>query len=381
MLTFLFGSGADTNALNNLKSGNVFAEAILKESYKKEIELMVGKNRKLNLINKNSTKIYIQTICSNLEEARKCISSEIIENIIRYNNDDNTVSFQGYIKPICKDFYGCIFDDEILNKGICKKREEIKNFFYKNAILFDALDGRFNSLRNIDFNADAKKVLYVYYSIFVLMIKDLYDTKDLSWDIDNVFKILQKKYYSDLNTNSYYSSIKDLNCNVVTTNYTDIAKLQTNKDVIYLHGKLTWFEDLKNLTIYDIEKEEDLKKAVDNKDNLVPFIMIPSGIKPMICRKQIEQFMRFANCLDDTDILIAIGYNFNSEDNHINSIIAEWLRKENSKLLYFDYNNSGRSFEKLMWCEGLLGKIRVIPICEENAISEFNKVVNEVIDK
>lgn len=34
------------------------------------------------------------------------------------------------------------------------------------------------------------------------------------------------------------------------------------------------------------------------------------------------------------DCLVVVGYRFNSEDNHINSVIADWLENSNGKLLY-----------------------------------------------
>lgn len=69
--------------------------------------------------------------------------------------------------------------------------------------------------------------------------------------------------------------------------------------------------------------------------------MIPSGVKPLICTRQIEEFHRFIEALDKSDELCVIGYRFNSEDNHINSIIGNWLRKDaKHKLIFFNYRNN-----------------------------------------
>ena len=46
------------------------------------------------------------------------------------------------------------------------------------------------------------------------------------------------------------------------------------------------------------------------------------------------------------------GYKFNSEDNHINSIISDWLRKENHRLFYLNYKGNV-DFNHLVWTAGL----------------------------
>ena len=52
---------------------------------------------------------------------------------------------------------------------------------------------------------------------------------------------------------------------------------------------------------------------------------------------------------EKSDLLIVIGYQFNSEDNHINSIIADWLRtKKQNKMLYFNFKKSV-VFEDINW--------------------------------
>lgn len=65
------------------------------------------------------------------------------------------------------------------------------------------------------------------------------------------------------------------------------------------------------------------------------------------------------------DCLVVVGYRFNSEDNHINSVIADWLENSNGKLLYLNYNNAV-DFNLFPWaraiqtrnCNGILCDIQ-----------------------
>lgn len=123
--------------------------------------------------------------------------------------------------------------------------------------------------------------------------------------------------------------------------------------MVYLHGKLTWFEDLQNLTVYDITNEEEclLANKMANERMLMPFILIPSGVKPLVCVRQIEEFLKFIAALKESDQLCIIGYHFNSEDNHVNAIIGDWLRAEKKhRLIYFNWKG-GVKLSKLKWME------------------------------
>ena len=83
---------------------------------------------------------------------------------------------------------------------------------------------------------------------------------------------------------------------------------------------------------------------------IIPFLHIPSGVKPIICAKQIEQFHRFCDKLDNSDILVIMGYHFNSDDNHLNAIVSEWLKKGGRKLIYFNFKGE-TNFENFIWAE------------------------------
>ena len=336
-ITFLFGSGADTDYCEKLKSGASFSAALLKDCYKKERkQLLAEKSSQYSLVRSNSVNVFLKTIETYQMEAMQLLDKDVVDICVDYYNSHKS-ELQEEVHQMCKEWY-----DLVTREEEC----EVRNFFLEKAAFFDSLDVKFNSLRNIPFNNNANRVINAYVTIFILMMYSLYTfDDDFYWSWENVFNKLEQKYDCLLNEKrekTYYQEIvdKNIDCHVVTTNYTNIAeKVLKKEDTIYLHGKLTWFEDYKNLTIYDCNKADERKHALDNQSTIFPFILIPSGVKPLICERQIEEFHRAIDVLKHSNLLCVLGYRFNSEDNHINSIIAEWLRREGKQLIYFNYND------------------------------------------
>lgn len=351
--TFLFGSGADTDASDKLKSGQSFAEALLQNRYSRQIKSITEIDAAhFQLIYSGSKKIYIQTIVVHKDKARRLFGSKIVDDIIYYFYGKPDEDLSKRVSDYCREWYKSLKDPK-------PKSDEIKGFFLENAVLFDSLDEKFNSLRDIEYNSNAKRVINAYFTVFLLMFESLYDIPlDFEWSYPTVFEKLRTNYDIDFSHECYYRILagSNIDCNIITTNYTDIAHILTGRnDIIHLHGKMTWFEDLKHLSIFDcteLKNEELSKKSTDDLLHTIPFILIPSGIKPIICKKQIQMFEQFIKALEKSRYLVIVGYKFNSEDNHINSVIAEWLHMRNHKLLYLNYNSSV-DFNSFGWADGL----------------------------
>lgn len=339
-----FGSGADSDYCDKLKSGQSFVSALLIGKFTAEAEKLNGEEYKsYRLIYPSSTKVYLQTIAAYPDKAREVIDRSIVERCLSYVKKNNEVTFKEII-PYCREWYKIVTDES--------NTTEIREFFLKYAILFDSLDEKFNSLRLTNLNDSAKRAIDAYTQVFVLMLKSVYDLdSNFTWNYDAVFQKLNEPYdiSDDSKDLSYYHVLKKsrLKSKIVTTNYTTLAEKKTERSTIYLHGKLTWFEDLKKLTIFDCTDSKE-RQLLNESKRVLPFILIPSGVKPLICPRQIREFSKFIEELRDTDTLVVVGYKFNSEDNHINSIIADWLRNSNGKMVYLNYNNDV-SFSNLDW--------------------------------
>ncbi len=342
---FLLGAGADADY--NILTGGSFFEEIL--NFKDErIKEIFNKNIKSTpLLHHNSKRIYATTIIEN-KDVLKNKFSENLDIIEAYYNGKLEVTRKSDYDNLCKRWY------ELLTKSdfnLTNESKEEKAFFLKHMLLFDELDGKFNTLRyvrNLNENSFTNKVISNYQKIFMLIFDAVYKNNNAR-NLTDVLTYLEGDYdVTDLK-GKYYSIIKDsgLNYNIATTNYTPIAETITGKKAIYLHGNLKWFEDLKHLTIYEVGK--DTASILENKNTIVPFIMIPSGVKPLICTKQMLEYANFIDELEKSDILVILGYRFNSEDNHINSIIFDWIRNNsNAQVYYFRYiPNTGEPEQNL----------------------------------
>lgn len=392
-ITILFGAGADTDCNEKLKSGDSFAEILIKSKYNKEVTAInpkIGKD--IQLISPSSPKVFLKTVETYGKEMKDCgINADNIDKCTEYINRKKGISendkddLYKNIRKICGKWYSALINE----KDSCEK-----SFFLEKAVFFDTLDEKFNTLRNIDYTGDECRIIAAYFHVFISIFIARYniDSDKFEWNFENIFQTIKentdKDKKLDFDNKAYYAVLKESNipCNIVTTNYTDLCERILGKSVTYLHGKLSWFEDLKHLTVYDCTDEKEQKEALENKEYLIPFILIPSGVKPLICTKQMEEFHNFIKSLKKSDFLVVNGYAFNSEDNHVNSIIGEWLRiSEKHKLIYFDYkynrNEDGTSdesiFSKLNWAEKI-SKIDFYDILDTDLIFEKEEQIIDV---
>ena len=375
---FLFGSGADSDENASLESGKGFIKPLLSLVDKSEVESLQGKNaRNYRLIHRNSTKIFTQTILNNEEKAKVVFGDSVVNKIRMYSDYSLLKGESDKVRGWYKKWY------DMLTRG---EDSPIATFFLENAVLFEVLDEKFNSLRNTNpLDANAKRVINAYTGVFVHMVKALYNFEDgFEWSFENLYYKLRTPYEYDKNQKtsykSYYAALKEskLDYTVATTNYTSLVENILGKEVIYLHGKLTWFEDLKRLTVYDCTVDNELE-WLKNADIVIPYILIPSGVKPLICKKQIMEFSSFATGLDKSDLLVVVGYKFNSEDNHINSIIGDWLSENNHEMIYLNYNDS-IDFSEMGWSKPHLSKIKVYETNgdSEKARKEFENIIKNI---
>lgn len=367
-IMFLFGSGADTDVNKKLVSGSKFAESIIQNKYADKINNITQEDfRNFKLISHNSKKIFIQTIVHNEKLAREMLSSEDDVNlVIDYNNGTkNSNTTKKKITKMCRKWYDLITNTEIPQE---QSEEDSKNFFLENAALFGSLDEKFNSLRYPNKkDANAKRVINAYWTVFMVMFESIFgEISEL--DFDTVLKKLSDEKTVAKNmlsgqSDCYYNTVNKVkgNYHIATTNYTAFVSTAFENRANYLNGKLSWFEDLYNLTVYDCTQESERDLIVKHPKNIIPFIFIPSGVKPIVCPKQVKEYTDFKSNLESSSVLCVIGYRFNSEDNHINSFIADWLRKDKNTLIYFNYEE-GCNLEDLYWIKMLIegGKYKTI---------------------
>ena len=382
---FLFGSGADTDAIDSLDSGNAFASTLILNKYSKQIKQIANMDAgTYRIIYSRNKKIYVQTIMNYYDKNTDTFSSKAInifgnEKLKKIKNYFSGEKEDNDINDLCKHWYELLTEEKAANSEEEKKE---RDFFLENAILFGTLDEKFNSLRNNDLDLDnnAKRVIVAYWNVYLLIFTKLYRiSADEELSYEKIFEILEKNSFEEeIKKKCYYKILKESNLEynddyfISTANYTSIlGETFGDEKISWLHGRLNWFEDLKTLRVYDCTEGKDtILENIKNGHTVIPFILISSGVKPLICKKQIKQFSKFIDDLEKCNRLVTIGYRFNSEDNHINSIVGEWLStNKNNQLISYSFNNN-IDMKKLSW----------LPCHSKENIREMNFNDNQILN-
>lgn len=237
----------------------------------------------------------------------------------------------------------------------------------EDACFYSFVDSHFNFLRKPDkYNNEIAKIVKLYYAAFNSILKALLTKSNLVNKLDEIIKsdkhnfhnnrikidkLLQESQkiiideYKD-NKEIYYNIIRDFNdksdydVSVITTNYTNFAQNMvelSNDSISYIHGKLDLFEDVKTKRVGKITEF--------NEENTVfPFIFVQSGIKPIVNGKQIIELSRASDMIYNSDEVIILGYNVNSDDEHIANMLRERLY-EGKKITCYIYCEATKNSE------------------------------------
>lgn len=193
--------------------------------------------------------------------------------------------------------------------------------------------------------------------------------EDPKQNYDYILKNIES-YKLDSQYNSYYSVIRKVfennNLNIprfITTNYTPIAErifydanIKRSR-IAKVHGCLEQFESPYYMQVIDINDKKFNKKY--NSDMNFPYLFIQSALKPIVENRQIKEFGKMVNFLEKANVLIVIGYKFNLDDNHINSMIQNYLMKRGRRLVYFYYNNSGKKLNHDLIKNRIKNRVRI----------------------
>lgn len=411
--TFLFGAGADSEY--GVCTGADFRKQLILADCERKISGLCGENSAIKtarFLYPTSLYPFLQTIYDEQEKACAALGPRAVNRAKKYyEGDQNYKKKAERTRQDCRTWYDLL----------CGKRKgrnhKAADFFLENMVFFDSLDEKMNDLRHEKLSKKGKRIINAYWTIFILMMENVYEMKEDDWTLSRVFDKLsagrKEMLIKDFDKESYYSLLRDYMQRhtenkyfISSTNYTaimdEVLRDQVEESVIaYLHGKLNWFEDRVNLTVYDCTNEEDRRKAEEKaqeseqesaqekakgnmqekKEVLLPFILIPSGVKPLICDQQLREFHKFMNGLDQSQLLYVVGYRFNTEDNHINALIAEWLRKEGHCLIYYNFRHD-LDWKKPLWAKAPSFADFIKPVGEDDAFpaGDIRKANVKILD-
>ena len=289
-ITFLFGAGAETGF--GLPSGKNFAKDILllnptlRAQVKEFFESQGCKEYKnTRLIYAASRSIYYQTICENEDAFRSTFENmelqtsfpQIYDDYKKYKgctDEKNKKEYAAYnenFANMCKEVWKYLSTENTgtessesneLGRGEYKR---LADFILNNVRYYAQIDKQFNALRNPkQKTTEYWTVLNTYTAAFFSIFNKMYILQSAGekpiCTKEKVIGLISGKMYELPNTNNYYQAIKnnlekcDYEC--ITTNYTPYVEDIFEKGV-YLHGKLSWFEDSENLAVYDAMRQEE----------------------------------------------------------------------------------------------------------------------------
>lgn len=201
------------------------------------------------------------------------------------------------------------------------------------------------------------------------------------WILNNPKKANEyiNKFCKEMSTiDSYYKIIKECDkkddFRIITTNYTPLIDIITDiNNIAHLHGKLNWFESPREWKVYDVLDDE-----LPNKELLFPYIFIQSGVKPIVEEKILMEYSKAIEYLHEVEKLIIVGYRLNLDDNHINSLIRNYILAGKS-VIYLDFDNEPRidilnrlritqNFEKI--------DFKILSINNDNSLSVFKDSID-----
>lgn len=129
-------------------------------------------------------------------------------------------------------------------------------------------------------------------------------------------------YYEDI------AKFEDINlCAIGTSNYTNLITKSGLKNISFLNGSLSEF--------YDPYRNEIV--GSDYESLKVPFLFTQSGTKPMTSIKMSRRYIDFFDKCKESDRIVILGYGFNSDDGHINTLLRSLIDEFNKTVDVVDY--------------------------------------------
>lgn len=415
-ITFLFGAGAEGAGQIGMPFGNEFKkDMILAENVASFIKSINNSTKPILTIREgtniahNSSGILYQTLVE-MQETDPYALDKLFDN----DADKNTArdyldyklgsrKFEDVTKSKLKDDFRKLYKN--FYKEIAKGTKSAQiDAFLENAGIYSYLDGLFGYLRKPErYPKECARVVKMYYSALLSMLKALcrvnnpamtdaevvqsietLNRDNLSSFIlkteDEIIKRINEAANDESGNIPYYVRIKDIvthedvACFAINLNYTSFAQKMIGLDddhMAYLHGRLCLFEEL-------VSKKIGQLSQLDSTATVFPYLLVQSGVKPIISPSQILEFGKARQWVNDSDLVIVIGYGVNADDEHISSYLR-WRISNNKQIKCFIHKKHGSNeyeAEKLR-IERQLGSSAFLTF---DSTDEFSDYLTKCID-
>jgi hypothetical protein len=146
---------------------------------------------------------------------------------------------------------------------------------------------------------------------------------------------------------------------------------------MYLAGKLSQFEIPEELRVVDICDNEDISDKF-----IFPYMATQAPLKPIVDSVQLREYSNFIEALDNSDIVVIIGYNINDNDNHINALLRDFLmRKSTNHIVFCQFVKSGDDFDQENTVNAVKQKLKITSLAAKNQIAVISNCgsVSEIL--
>ena len=153
----------------------------------------------------------------------------------------------------------------------------------------------------------------------------------------------------DLPNSGYYHDLEKCNqlgleiSAIGTSNYNSLIE-RISQDlgfeipsVQHLNGGVTdYYNPYKNSVISESDPDQ-----VPESQILVPFVLTQSGLKPLTSVDMSRRYVGLYDEYVDSDRLVVVGYGFNIDDSHINSLFRKLIEEERKPMVWICSDKDG----------------------------------------
>lgn len=201
-------------------------------------------------------------------------------------------------------------------------------------------------------------------------------------NLEDLIKIIYSENFLEMICEeNYYDSFRkhfDISY-ALTTNYTPfVRKLKLEKEdnkgdvnskYAFLAGELSDFETPNKFEVVNI-----LEEKMEESDFVFPFLYTQAPIKPIIEQKSVNEYakaIRFLE-LEKVNYLVVVGYSLSDSDNHINSLLHNFAKTPDKKLVYCKYQEKDKNNDYKAEKRNVKEKLKLKDENTDNIIVMFN---------
>lgn len=213
------------------------------------------------------------------------------------------------------------------------------------------------------------------------------DYKSILGNLGEITRIIWDDTFVErfVDKNTYHAVFRNKFDFVLTTNYTPYSRAflkrqdQGCEDALYLAGSLVEFESASML-----EHQRCVETDPCDLGCPFPYLMTRSPVKPIIDAQQLQTYAEAINALDDSSLLVVLGYSFCDDDAHIAALVRSFLSNDSKQMVFLGYDDvsveqhTGALQRALRVDANVMDRVQVLPVHDVHspAVEEVGKLLS-----